>query len=439
MIVRKDIFDHKGFNFSRCFPVDCQLKYLPSSLRSLVSIILNGLNIKDQEQSESQACLTVCETIIFNTKKRYRYCKTKTGQTRLSVSREPPLPLYVGLSIHSSTRSKTLIEKMYQMGISVSYDRIMEIEDWLAKSLCTRFKEDGCVSPACLRKGIFSVGALDNIDHNTSSTTSFSSFHGTGISIFQFPTESVPGEIRPSLVVPPPGTEHQGLPESYATVPTVALNTSSVSVPACNLTPLQGEVNVDDAKQQEGRWGNHALSKLSNDDVSAEDSITWAAYHSKNQQQTSDPPAITALLPLFYNQLSKVWVAFGMGRHFSVININGICSSLGESKPRALPVFHAFTGCDCTSQFCGIGKKTAWRAWELNNEVTPALEDIATHPFQKLTVSSEKFQRLERFTIIMYDKSSPLESVNDTRLMLFSKRNRDLDNIPPTQVDIREK
>ena len=48
MIVRRDIFDHKGFNFSGCFPVDCQLKYLPSSLRSLVSIILNGLNIKDQ-------------------------------------------------------------------------------------------------------------------------------------------------------------------------------------------------------------------------------------------------------------------------------------------------------------------------------------------------------------------------------------------------------
>ena len=228
-IVRKDIFAHKGFNFSRCFPRDCQLKYLPSSLRSLVSIIINGLNIKEQEQSESQACLTVFETIIFNTKKRSY--KTKTGQTRHSASCEPPLPLYVGLSIHSSTRSKTLIEKMYQMVISVSYmyDRIMEIEDWLATSLCARLKEDGCVSPACLRKGIFSVGALDNIDHNTRSTTSVSSFHGTGISIFQFPTESVPGEIRPPLVVRLPGTEHQGLPESYTMVPTVALNTSSVS------------------------------------------------------------------------------------------------------------------------------------------------------------------------------------------------------------------
>ena len=75
-----------------------------------------------------------------------------------------------------------------------------------------------------------------------------------------------------------------------------------MSVPGCNLTPVQEEVNVDEAKQQEGRWVSHALSKLSNDDVSAEDSITWAAYHSKNKQQMNDPPTITALLPLFYEK-----------------------------------------------------------------------------------------------------------------------------------------
>ena len=40
---------------------------------------------------------------------------------------------------------------------------------------------------------------------------------------------------------------------------------------------------------------------------------------------------------------------------------------------------------------------------------------------------------------LMYDKSSPLDSANDARLMLFSKRNRDSDNIPPTQVHIGEK
>ena len=54
------------------------------------------------------------------------------------------------------------------MGICISYDRVMEIEDWITISTCERFKEDGVASPACLRKGLFTVGALDNLDHNPS-------------------------------------------------------------------------------------------------------------------------------------------------------------------------------------------------------------------------------------------------------------------------------
>ena len=147
-IIRNDIFAHQGFNFSGCFPLDCQSKLLPSTLKSLISMILTGHGVKPQHQDdkpESQACLTVCQMILFNTKKIA--CSSKTGHLRHSIAREPPLPLYVGLNIHSTTRSKTPIDKMYQMGISVSYDRVIEIEDWLAKSLSERFKEDGCVGP----------------------------------------------------------------------------------------------------------------------------------------------------------------------------------------------------------------------------------------------------------------------------------------------------
>ena len=46
------------------------------------------------------------------------------------------------------------------------------------------------VCPAQLRKGLFTSGALDNLDHNLTRTTATDSFHGTGISIFQSPTKS---------------------------------------------------------------------------------------------------------------------------------------------------------------------------------------------------------------------------------------------------------
>ncbi|CAH3157681.1 unnamed protein product, partial [Porites lobata] len=36
----------------------------------------------------------------------------------------------------------------------------------LAKAIRTLVDEDGVVSPVCLHRGLFSVGALDNLDHN---------------------------------------------------------------------------------------------------------------------------------------------------------------------------------------------------------------------------------------------------------------------------------
>ena len=76
------------------------------------------------------------------------------------------------------------------MGLSVSYSRIDELANGLATAVCNKFKANGVVCPVSLRSGLFTVGALDNLDHNPSSTTAQGSFHGTGISMFQFPTET---------------------------------------------------------------------------------------------------------------------------------------------------------------------------------------------------------------------------------------------------------
>ena len=38
----KDILKHKGFSFVGCFLLECQEKSIPTSLKSLVSMIING-------------------------------------------------------------------------------------------------------------------------------------------------------------------------------------------------------------------------------------------------------------------------------------------------------------------------------------------------------------------------------------------------------------
>ena len=79
--------------------------------------------------------------------------------------------MYLGLSAHAKTRSRELVDNLYDLGLSVSYDRVMSISTNLGNGVCRRFEEEKVVCPTNLRKGLFTIAAIDNIDHNPSSTT----------------------------------------------------------------------------------------------------------------------------------------------------------------------------------------------------------------------------------------------------------------------------
>ena len=85
---------------------------------------------------------------------------------------------------------------------------------------------------------------------------------------------------------------------------------------------------------------------------------------------TVDTDVIVILAGVFYDlglvviqHLADIWVAFGMGKKYRFYHINQLCKSLIEAKSQALPLFHAYSGCDTTSAFNGKGKKSAWQAW----------------------------------------------------------------------------
>ena len=71
---------------------------------------------------------------------------------------------------------------------------MLEISAQLGDAAVSRYQEEGVVCPPVLRKGLFTTAAMDNIDHNPTSTTATTSFHGTSISLFQYPTADNKGE-----------------------------------------------------------------------------------------------------------------------------------------------------------------------------------------------------------------------------------------------------
>ena len=66
----------------------------------------------------------------------------------------------------------------------------------------------------------------------------------------------------------------------------------------------------------------------------------------------------------------KVSAHVKLPRNFLHDETNSICQALGEDKSRAIPFFHAFSGCDTTLH---KAKKSVWEAWKSFQPATTAL------------------------------------------------------------------
>ena len=104
--------------------------------------------------------------------------------------------LYVGLMLHAETRKRGLVDRLFSLGLIISYDRVLRLSAQMGNSVCQLYHIEQVVCPPTLRSNVFTTAAVDNIDHNPSATTAKNSFHGTGISVLQHPTCADEGVAR---------------------------------------------------------------------------------------------------------------------------------------------------------------------------------------------------------------------------------------------------
>lgn len=146
--------------------------------------------------------------------------------------------------------------------------------------------------------------------------------------------------------------------------------------------------------------------------------------------RTVDTDVVVIAISFFAQlRLSELWISFGVGKYLRYLPIHRISREIGQDKSKALLAFHAFTGCDQTSTFASKGKKTAWDVWSTLNELTPMFKDLGNCP--TLSTVNDSMAMLERYVILMYDRASTSSSVNEARKVLFTRKGRLIDNIPP--------
>ena len=89
---------------------------------------------------------------------------------RHSSERETPTPIYVALKIYAITCSRNLIDALFNQGMCISYDRLLNLTSDISNTVCEQYRVDRFVCPPKLHCGVHTSAALDSLDYNSSST-----------------------------------------------------------------------------------------------------------------------------------------------------------------------------------------------------------------------------------------------------------------------------
>jgi len=145
--------------------------------------------------------------------------------------------------------------------------------------------------------------------------------------------------------------------------------------------------------------------------------------------------AVSVLPSLQQLGLQSMWIAFGQAASARWIPVHEIVSAVGPQKASGILYFYAFTACDVVSAFHGKGKKSAWLTWDVCDEVSETFTKLSHCPTE---VSDDDLQKLEKFVVLMYDRSRAATGVDEARLDLFARNQRSYDAIPPTTAALKE-
>ncbi|PIK54727.1 hypothetical protein BSL78_08373 [Apostichopus japonicus] len=151
----------------------------------------------------------------------------------------------------------------------------------LGNNVCQQFHREQVVCPSKMRGEVFTTAAVDNIDHNPSTTTSKDSFHGINRSIV---VAGESGDARSKTVAP--------LPHYYTDVPPVTSSIKKSPVPAAGVVSLARGDFKQQTDEEYQCLGNAKQVLEDNTGTVDNENTSWAAFHASRQ-----PPDARVICP----------------------------------------------------------------------------------------------------------------------------------------------
>ena len=95
----------------------------------------------------SQTAQAIAQLLHYNC---FSWYKEGAAAHRHSKDSETPFPVYIGMSVFTKTRKRSLVEMLHKHGMSISYDRVLEISAQLGDATVSKYVEEGVgQGPVC--------------------------------------------------------------------------------------------------------------------------------------------------------------------------------------------------------------------------------------------------------------------------------------------------
>lgn len=134
------------------------------------------------------------------------------------------------------------------------------------------------------------------------------------------------------------------------------------------------------------------------------------------------------VLAIHHNLGSNIWISCGTSKQPKFLPVHEIRNNMQGDVVSALPLYHAVTGCDSTSQFYGLGKKSTWSVLIKHPHLLSGLFTGRINEF----ISTTNISLVEQYIMLLYSKSAEQhQSINSLRAQLFHTTDNP-SKLPPT-------
>ena len=428
---------------------------MPHTLTGLVGRVLNGSNIRDQP---NHLCipaptLAISQLLVFNFSARRR--ESTTDPIKHSHHQETPVPVYLGLLMHTKTRKRDLVDILFHLGLYISYDRVLSISTDLGNKISHHFQKEDAVCPPQLKSGLFTTWAVNNIDHNPSSTSAqvFLPYvtsqlqHASRVDVvfdeylpdsLKAATRTKRGKCIRRRVEP-----SSSIPRNWQAFLRIDENKVELfSFLAMKMAAKETEKQIVSAHRTDVFCTQPrdvaGLASCTHEEADTrmllhvEDDVKQG--YTKVSVRTVDTDvvvlAVTAAQRL---NIDELWVAFATGRSFRFLAAHEIAKTLGPNKCRLyLSSTPSLGVIQCHALEVGVRKLHGKHGNQMTESQQAAFGALSATP--NSTTIDECIAPLQRFVVLLYDRTSSQEHVNDARKQLFTQNCRTIDALPPTRA-----